>query len=102
MAIGNERVSTPKAYKDLDVKYNNFANRSDDACFSGRKTIENPISTNAFDLPFYNIFEEVTSLDEIDLIKEIMRKNGAEQTLALENSGFTAFACHSVYPEVNI
>jgi 4-diphosphocytidyl-2C-methyl-D-erythritol kinase len=74
------------------------------------------------DIPLYNIFEQVISIDEINKIKEIMTKNEAEYTLmsgsgpavfgkfsdsncadraciTLSENGFTAFKCCSVYPE---
>ena len=67
ISIGNERVSTPKAYSMLDIKYSNFSSAS----YTPKVDVTS----------FYNIFESVTDIDEIVCIKEIMRKNGAERTL---------------------
>ena len=76
ISIGNERVSTPKAYSMLDIKYSNFSS---------------PSYTPKVDVTsFYNIFESVIDIDEIVRIKEIMRKNGAEQTL-MSGSGPSVF-----------
>ena len=73
-------------------------------------------------LPIYNVFEQVTEIDEIDKIKEIMIKSGAEYALMsgsgpsvfccckdadvaetvqknLVKKGFFAYSCQSVYPE---
>ena len=83
------------------------------------------LESDIMDIPSCNIFENVIKIDEIEKIKEIMTKNGAERTLmsgsgpsvfgkfadashaddacrALVNSGYTAFVCHSVYPEVEV
>jgi len=76
ISIGNERVSTPKAYSMLDIKYSNFS--------SSFYTPKVDVTS------FYNIFESVTDIDEIVRIKEIMRKNGAEQTL-MSGSGPSIF-----------
>ena len=126
IAIGEERVSTPRAYAELDNKYNNFANRDvDDISSMYRNMIADFANGDGEMVPLYNIFEQVSHLDEIDEIKKIMSKNRAEYTLVsgsgpsvfgrfveesdaevacgeLLDNGFTAFVCHSVYPEVNI
>ena len=76
VAIGDSRVSTPKAYRDLDERFNyNFANRSNN---------EPDFET------LYNVFEEVITIPEIDEIKKNMTKNGAEQTL-MSGSGPSVF-----------
>jgi 4-diphosphocytidyl-2-C-methyl-D-erythritol kinase len=76
IAIGGERVSTPKAYAALDLKYSDFAS---DAYMPNENIDE-----------FYNIFESVTEMDEICRIKELMTKNGAEHTL-MSGSGPSVF-----------
>ena len=124
VSIGKSRVSTPKAYADLDLIYDNFNKPTQSAETPYKKAIEN-LKNGCFDVPAYNIFEQVVCLDEIATIKEIMTKNGAEYTLmsgsgpsvfgkfadvskatdacnALISKGYTAFACYSVYPEVNL
>lgn len=105
IAIGEGRVSTPRAYADLDRIYNNFVSTD------GERKITN--------YPFYNIFENVVALDDISKIKEIMIKNEAEYTLMsgsgpavfgkfkdqksaetaeeiLHGAGYSAYLCHSV------
>ncbi len=79
VAIGDSRVSTPKAYRDLDERFDyNFANRSNNEPYF--KTL-------------YNIFEEVITIPEIDEIKEIMIKSGAEKTL-MSGSGPSVFGIY--------
>lgn len=79
VGIGDSRVSTPKAYRDLDEKfYYNFVNRSNDE--PDFKTL-------------YNIFEEVITIPEIDEIKENMIKNGAENAL-MSGSGPSVFGIY--------
>ena len=103
VAIGKERVSTPAAYKALDEKYNSYIDYVP-VCNLGH---------------YFNAFECVTNLSEIEEIKEIMTKNGAEHTLmtgsgpavfsvfadkkrqeaalnSLKENGFTAFLAESV------
>ncbi len=111
VAIGEERISTPKAFAELDKKYNDFKFNS----YAPRGDLHKP----------YNIFESVTNICEITKIKETMIKNGAEYSLMsgsgpsvfgefknvcdaddacinLHNNGFSAFVCHSVYLEGDI
>ena len=76
ISIGKARVSTPKAYGDLDKRFCNFA-----------PEVYEPIDNLEL---FYNVFECVTQIDEIDAIKEIMTKNGAESTL-MSGSGPSVF-----------
>ena len=119
VAIGNSRVSTPEAYFNLDIKFNNFI---DSYNHIYHEMIESLDNNGRGDIPLYNIFEQVISIDEINKIKEIMAKNEAEYTLmsgsgpavfgkfsdsncadraciTLSENGFTAFKCCSVYPE---
>ena len=124
VAIGESRISTPKAYAALDLLYDKFK-ASDKAEHYSDSRVAEMVSCGNLDLPSYNIFEQVVNSREIDEIKEIMKKNGAELTLmsgsgpsvfgrfaeaseatdacnALIGKGYTAFVCHSVYPEVNV
>lgn len=80
IAIGEMRVSTPKAYALLDEKYCDFKERPK----------YNP-GLDIHEVNLYNIFESVTSLDEIDEIKRIMTENGASATL-MSGSGPSVFA----------
>lgn len=125
ISIGKERVSTPKAYAALDRLYNDFKERKSDKAVANNEMIINLLSDREKSIPVYNIFEQVIRFDEIDKIKEIMTKNGAEYTLmsgsgpsvfgkfndslraevaceSLNKAGFSAYLCHSVYPEVVI
>lgn len=123
IAIGESRVSTPKAYAALDELYNNFTVPFSDEECSYNKRIKDMLLNGNIDIPHYNIFEQVTKIDEIEKIKKIMTNNGAEYVLmsgsgpsvfgrfvdidyvekaynSLIKNGFSAFVCHSVYPEV--
>ena len=79
IAIGESRVSTPKAYELLDIKYGNFEKYN-----AGKNSLDTA------DLPIYNIFETVIDLDEVNEIKRIMIENGAESTL-MSGSGPSVF-----------
>lgn len=70
IAIGESRVSTPRAYALLDEKYGDFK------AYNKSKSFPDSGS-----MPIYNIFESVIVHDEINKIKEIMRRNGALHTL---------------------
>ena len=120
IAIGEDRISTPEAYFRLDEKFGGFIDTynktGEDTSDIFITRIEN--GKNVSDL-IYNIFESVTELESIDKIKEMMTKNGAENTLmsgsgpavfgifkkmtdaesagtSLVESGFLAFVCHTV------
>ena len=79
IAIGESRVSTPKAYALLDEKYGDFKTYNENKSFS-----------DIGSMPVYNIFESVAQNDEIDKIKQIMLENGALQTL-MSGSGPSVF-----------
>ena len=125
IAIGESRVSTPKAYAALDEMYDNFEAARNHDVHKNTHRIANMLESDVLDIPNYNIFENVIKTDEIEKIKEIMTKNGAERVLmsgsgpsvfgkfadsshaddacrALVDSSYTAFVCHSVYPEVKV
>ena len=76
IAIGEERISTPKAYAALDRKYMNFTPDG----YIPREDVSE----------LYNIFESVTDIDDVRYIKEIMTKNGAEAVL-MSGSGPSVF-----------
>ena len=76
IAIGEERISTPKAYAALDKKYLNFTPDG----YTPRCDVS----------ALYNIFESVTDIDDVRNIKEIMTKNGAESVL-MSGSGPSVF-----------
>ena len=76
IAIGEERISTPKAYAALDKKYMNFTHDG----YTPREDVSK----------LYNIFESVTDIDDVRNIKEIMIKNGAEAVL-MSGSGPSVF-----------
>lgn len=79
IAIGESRVSTPKAYALLDEKYGDFKAYNKNKNFSDMGS-----------MPIYNIFESVTRQDEICRIKQIMLENRALQTL-MSGSGPSVF-----------
>jgi 4-diphosphocytidyl-2-C-methyl-D-erythritol kinase len=79
IAIGESRVSTPKAYGLLDEKYGDFQSYNKNKSLSDMRSI-----------PIYNIFESVIHYDEIDKIKEIMLDSGARDTL-MSGSGQSVF-----------
>ncbi len=109
IAIGKERVSTPKAYALLDQKYKSF--------------IGNTYTPLEYKGQYYNIFESITDTADVLNIKEIMTKNGAEFTLmsgsgpsvfgifateyrtkvaydALIKKGFSAYCCQTIKGEL--
>ena len=126
IAIGNSRISTPTAYAALDRMNNNYVDYTPtEESLMYRRMIADTVNYGEDSIPIYNVFEQVTDINEIAKIKEIMVKNGAEITLMsgsgpsvfgrfsdyesakdacllLQKNGYTAFACRSVYPEVNI
>ena len=125
IAIGESRISTPKAYAALDELYDNFKATRNPDVHKNAQRVTDMLEDDTLDIPNFNIFEDVVKIDDIAKIKEIMMKNGAEYTLmsgsgpsvfgrfaeatyaentceALISSGYTAFVCHSIYPEVNI
>ena len=125
IAIGESRVSTPKAYAALDELYDNFKTARNPEVHKNTQRIIGMLETDDLDIPNFNIFEDVTKLNEIAKIKELMTKSKAEYTLmsgsgpsvfgkfasscdaecaceTLRNNGFFAFVCHSVYPEENL
>ena len=79
IAIGESRVSTPKAYALLDEKYGDFKQHLQDNQLSEKGCV-----------PIYNIFESVISSNEIDEIKRILTDFGAEFTL-MSGSGPSVF-----------
>ena len=125
IAIGESRISTPKAYATLDELYDNFKAARNPDVHKNAQRITDMLEGGTLDIPNFNIFEDVVKIDDITKIKEIMIKNGADYTLmsgsgpsvfgrfaesayaentceALISSGYTAFVCHSVYPEVEV
>lgn len=79
IAIGDERISTPKAYGALDKKYDNFSSIG----YTPREDVS----------VLYNIFESVTDIADVRNIKEIMTKNEAEHTL-MSGSGPSVFGIY--------
>ena len=69
IAIGEGRISTPKAYAALDELYNNFLSPRDPMVHSYAQRIVDMMENDAFDIPHYNVFEDVIKLDEISKIK---------------------------------
>lgn len=86
IAIGDERVSTPKAYKLLDVKFSNF----DGTVL--KKTCEDNLKLQGTDIFVYNIFEEVIcdEIESVSRIKSLLYEHGAEFAL-MTGSGPAVF-----------
>ena len=88
IAIGDERVSTPEAFRNIDRRYfeTGFPILDD--------KLQNMLSAikgkDNFSPYLYNIFEEVSSIGSIANIKYIMKENGAEATL-MSGSGPSVF-----------
>ena len=92
VAIGKERVSTPKAYSDVDRKYPDLSAREGNINVLHKLMNE---SLNGADIKeLYNIFEEVVDLHEIGEIKKIMLSNGATTAL-MSGSGPSVFGFFS-------
>ena len=83
IAIGESRVSTPRAYAMLDEKFGNFADHNKETGFD-----DSSIAIG------YNIFESVIDISEIDEIKRIMKENNAESAL-MSGSGPSVFGIYS-------
>lgn len=86
LAIGEERISTPKAFCALDNRYVTYPNKASvcrDMIFalSHGRAISNCV---------FNIFEEITDIPCVDKIKENMTKSRAECTL-MSGSGPSVF-----------
>ncbi len=85
-------VSTPKAYKDLDVKYNDF--KTYITSFKYEKIIEAIKNSSVNDIcdNIFNLFEEVIEPCEksVILIKDILKKNGAMGAM-MSGSGPSVF-----------
>ncbi len=124
IAIGDSRVSTPKAYAALDEMFGDFQDGTHDS-EKHSALIVDLLLGKPEEIPIYNVFEQVIHFDEINKIKEIMKKNGAEYALmsgsgpavfcacpngpiaenicdALQKQGFDAFVCESVYNWENL
>lgn len=94
LAIGEERISTPKAFYALDEKYTVYPNKSD-MCRNMTLALEKGDVISDFT---YNIFDEITNISSIDKIKEIMKKSGAECTM-MSGSGPSVFGIYSTKSE---
>lgn len=95
IAIGKERISTPKAYGDIDKKYPDLTLRKNE----NDMILENILSykaDGAIPRTLYNIFEEVVCFSEIEDIKKTMLSNGAITTL-MSGSGPSVFGFFGSY-----
>ena len=92
IAIGKERVSTPRAYSAIDIKYPNLGKRAE----NNNCVLENLLSSMQVGLSLknlYNIFEEVVALPEVAAIKREMMLSGANCTL-MSGSGPSVFGVY--------
>ena len=120
IAIGEEGISTPRAYAALDEKYDFFKEKSEpDATVFEMIDLWKNDALSASCPCFYNIFESVVPQDNVDVdaIKRILRENGAMQAMmsgsgpsvfgvfetqneaeqacfVLQEKGYKAFVCH--------
>ncbi len=120
VAIGEDRISTPKAYAALDEKHNFFDHpREQGADVQELIDLWQNDALAASCACFYNVFEDVIPEDntDVDTIKRLMRQSGAlcammsgsgpavfgvfetpeeaEKTSAiLQEKGFQSFVCH--------
>ena len=120
VAIGEEGISTPRAYAALDEKYSFFEHRqteNDDVCELIDLWKNDALSASC--TCFYNIFEDVIPQEntDVDTIKRLMREGGAlcammsgsgpavfgvfekadeaeEACSALQQKGYKSFVCH--------
>ena len=120
IAIGEEGVSTPRAYAALDEKYGFFEH----PCTQSHQPEELIALWKSGDLAascasFFNIFEDVIAEQntDVDTVKRVMREGGAIRSMmsgsgpsvfgvfdaiedaentcsTLQNMGFRAFVCH--------
>lgn len=93
VAIGEEGVSTPKAYAALDEKYSFFADRQaeNDNVYELIDLWQDD-ALSASGTCFYNIFEDVITQDNADVntIKRVLREGGA-LTALMSGSGPSVF-----------
>ena len=120
VAIGDDVVSAPKAYADLDEKYDFFSHpRNEDTAVYELIDLWENDALAASCACFYNIFEEVIAKQNADVnkIEHIMRERGAIMAMmsgsgpsvfgifetqseaeaacvTLQETGFKAFICH--------
>ena len=92
IAIGEGRVSTPRAYAELDRLYEDFTVERNPQIEKNNQQIIDLILGKNNGIPVFNIFEQVADPGEITRIKEIMIKNGAEFAL-MSGSGPSVFGC---------
>ena len=95
IAKGQESVSTPKAYRALDEKYNSFLDGSYHPRNGLLEKIIDTLREQKNPKELYNIFEQVTDIDDVKIIKEIMIKNKAEVSL-MSGSGPSVFG---IFPD---
>lgn len=93
IAKKGEGMSTPAAYKSLDVKFNNFSSYSPNLCFYD--ILFSPTaraSAEKFCSGLYNIFEAVVEPErpEVTVLKGIMANHRAKGTL-MSGSGTSVF-----------
>ena len=89
IACGGEGVSTPEAYKMLDLEYNNFVDYKKKGADALKEKI---LLGGAFCNEFFNIFEKTVSNKRpvVNEIKNIMISNGAKQAM-MSGSGPSVF-----------
>lgn len=95
VAIGNERISTPKAFAELDARYGENFPDNTEMCQEMLAALCQGETISPF---LYNVFEEVTNICSVKQIKETMIKNGAERTL-MSGSGPSVFGVFKTHTD---
>lgn len=89
IAIGKSRTSTKEAYAKLDRRFENFTIIREDS-FERNDKVVAFMRNCASDFPKYNIFEEIENGPEVEEIKKILIKNGADYAM-MSGSGPAVF-----------
>ena len=92
IAIGDERVSTPAAYKKLDILYSDFDGSIEKDDFSKSPCLAFVRDESEIKIPIYNIFEKAVMEDarSVGRIKQRMIELGARFSL-MSGSGPSVF-----------
>ena len=92
IAIGDERVSTPAAYKKLDILYSDFDGSIEKDDFSKSPCLAFMRDESEIKIPIYNIFEKAVMEDarSVGRIKQRMLELGARFSL-MSGSGPSVF-----------
>lgn len=102
IAKKGEGMSTPEAYRSLDLKYNNFINHTPkNELLNTLISIEH-VNIDEYAKCFYNIFESVVEpiRPDVSLLKSIMMENGALNSM-MSGSGTSVFGVFQSEEDAN-